>query len=198
MTSIREFLLQRPTGPLYHYTNAGGLVGILERKEIWASNALHLNDATESQYAFEVLRAELEQRLDNSAESAALSKRWKDFYEEWKGKIGSAALTDIETPVYVLSFSTNGNQLSQWRAYCRDDSGFSVGFTLSNIAYVRAASEFLLVKCVYQPVSRRPCIGPNTEPVVARLAVIEFLRKSTAYALGNSAEVVESGIPYRS
>jgi hypothetical protein len=63
MAFVREFLLQRPLGILYHYTNAGGLLGILEQKEIWASSALHLNDATEIRFAFDLLRRKLGKRL---------------------------------------------------------------------------------------------------------------------------------------
>jgi len=118
---------------------------------MWASSALHLNDATESRYAIDVLRAELKRRLDSVTESAALSRHWKDFYEEWEGKTGSPVLADGNTPVYVLSFSANGNQLSQWRAYCRHGAGFSMGFAFSDLAYALATSEFLLVRCVYQP-----------------------------------------------
>lgn len=146
MKSIREFLLQRPDGPLYHYTTASGLLGMLERKEIWASSALHLNDAKVFQHAHNLLKGELRKRLHDVAQAAALSPEWKGLYREWEDE---SSTTDPD--VYVVSFSTEGNQLSQWRAYCRDGNGFSIGFGLPDLAYARATSNFHLVKCVYDP-----------------------------------------------
>ena len=35
------------TGTVWHYTDAAGLMGILEKRELWASSALHMNDTTE-------------------------------------------------------------------------------------------------------------------------------------------------------
>jgi len=46
MDTISTVLGSRPTGLLYHYTDAKGLVGMLEAQQIWASHIMHLNDAT--------------------------------------------------------------------------------------------------------------------------------------------------------
>jgi hypothetical protein len=45
---------------LYHYTDAGGLMGILESQRLWASNAAYLNDPTELLHARSVYREWLE------------------------------------------------------------------------------------------------------------------------------------------
>ena len=63
--SVWSFLRQRPPGPLFHYTDANGLLGILEHKEIWATDALHLNDAQEFKHALSLLQTELIKRTDD-------------------------------------------------------------------------------------------------------------------------------------
>jgi len=42
------------TQPLYHYTNAGGLRGIIESQRIWFTSYLHLNDPSELLYGMGV------------------------------------------------------------------------------------------------------------------------------------------------
>src|SRR5258708_21111318 len=42
----------------YHYTNANGLIGILDGAELWASHVCSMNDRSEQQYALKpILRA---------------------------------------------------------------------------------------------------------------------------------------------
>ena len=141
MDSVWSFLRQRPTGPIYHYTDGAGLLGILGNGEIWASDALHLNDAKEFKLSMALLHAELKKR------STELSSEWNSVLAE--SKADPHGWTDSR--MYVTSFSTNGNQLSQWRSYCRDGSGFSIGFYPSDLAYAQRTGSFHLVKCVYQP-----------------------------------------------
>jgi hypothetical protein len=40
---------------LYHYTDAHGLLGIVQSRQLWASNAAFLNDSTEVTYIRGVL-----------------------------------------------------------------------------------------------------------------------------------------------
>ena len=45
---------------LYHYTTAVGLEGILTTGDLWATNALYLNDATEITHFLNLLRQEVD------------------------------------------------------------------------------------------------------------------------------------------
>lgn len=111
--TLAQFLAQRPSGPLYQYTNADGLIGILDRKELWASNVMHLNDAQEFRQGIKMLLTQMEDRLRGRYESGPHSLSWKGLYEEWK----TSSLKSWGR-MHVISFSANGDQLSQWRAYC--------------------------------------------------------------------------------
>jgi Protein of unknown function (DUF2971) len=145
MDSVWSFLSQRPTGPIYHYTDATGLLGILGNKEIWATDALHLNDAREFKCSMELLQAELEKRSNSEFALAGRSSEWNSLLAEWKEDPQGRH----QSRMYVASFSARGNQLSQWRSYCRNGNGFSIGFHPSDLAYAQRTSSFHLVKCVY-------------------------------------------------
>ena len=47
-------------GFLYHYTSQAGLLGIIQKREIWATNLLFLNDTAELNYAIQIMRQEIE------------------------------------------------------------------------------------------------------------------------------------------
>ena len=49
-----------PPAQLFHYTNATGFLGILKKKEIWATDTRCLNDREELLYAKEFIITELE------------------------------------------------------------------------------------------------------------------------------------------
>lgn len=42
---------------LWHYTDFGGLYGIIRERKIWASSLLYLNDATEFAYTYDMVKA---------------------------------------------------------------------------------------------------------------------------------------------
>jgi hypothetical protein len=56
---LQEALSNRPPGPLYHYTNQRGLLGIIRSKEIWATHTQYLNDTREFLHAMQAMRNEL-------------------------------------------------------------------------------------------------------------------------------------------
>jgi C-terminal processing protease CtpA/Prc len=56
---LEEVLSHRPDGPLYHYTKQAGLLGIIRKKEIWATHTQYLNDTREFLHAVQLIRDEL-------------------------------------------------------------------------------------------------------------------------------------------
>ncbi|HWG17203.1 MAG TPA: DUF2971 domain-containing protein [Acidobacteriaceae bacterium] len=145
MRTIIEFLLQRPSAELFHYTDAEGLIGILGGREIWATSIRHLNDSREFVHAMYLLQEEARRRAKD--ESCAAKTIWNDLLDQWERKRPEAE----EVEVGIASFSTEGNQLSQWRAYAPRGNGYSLGFSLDNLRYARRKSgKLFLVKCVYE------------------------------------------------
>jgi len=106
---------------LYHYCNAEGLRGIIENKCLWMSSVSSMNDYMEHNWLIEAARAKLMPRLRHPV----LDSSPPDvFYTRLRQRL-------CEQPPathYVVGFSSDGDVLSQWRAYASDGAGFAVGF----------------------------------------------------------------------
>ena len=116
----KSTLEMRDIPVIYHYTDAAGLLGIVEARGIWATNVWFMNDTGEATYGWERIERFLRSReanLEGERELVALTlnalrglKNRDDFPE-----------------TYIACFSKNGDQLSQWRAY-GGNNGYSIGF----------------------------------------------------------------------
>src|SRR5688500_426450 len=109
---------------LYHYTSQLGLIGMLNKKTIWASKIHYLNDSKEFALALELARDELDRRI-----KAATSKVDCSRLELLRDTIYTFEYTIEGVNTCVCCFSKRGDALSQWRGYGGGDAGFSVGFT---------------------------------------------------------------------
>ena len=58
----------KPNGFLYHYTSQTGLLGIVQKREIWATNLLFLNDSMELNYAIQMLQQAIEKMKEKLSE----------------------------------------------------------------------------------------------------------------------------------
>ena len=121
-----------PSSIVYHYTSASGLHGIVTSKSICATNILYLNDSSELIYAAQMLQKVIDELLKDTRDASNKGLLFK-VYER------ASFLHLLPTSVYVCSFTLQGNLLSQWRGYCPDGSGFSVGFDPSKLAQLAKA-----------------------------------------------------------
>ncbi|MEW6992526.1 DUF2971 domain-containing protein [Colwelliaceae bacterium 6441] len=94
------------TDCFYHYTDAQTALKILTKKELWMTHTSFLNDTQEGKE----LRIYLNKALLNPEICKIL-----DYID-----------SNFES--YICSFSKNGDLLSQWRGYCPDGEGYSIGF----------------------------------------------------------------------
>ena len=122
---------------LYHYTSQQAFVAIVENHCLWATDILFLNDSTEFTYAVGLAL----KILASYPEPA--QKRIKPALEDLKD--GPSWGTYDST--YLVSFSENGDLLSQWRAYCPVSGGISIAFAADELQQLSGVSR--LVKCEY-------------------------------------------------
>jgi len=109
---------------LYHYTSAAGLVGILERGCLFASDVWFLNDASEVRYA--------QTRMLEQVRKWTEDQPWvEELLEVSEAKPGW--LDDV----FVTSFCEERDLLSQWRGYAA--GGFAVGFAAEVLAALDSA-----------------------------------------------------------
>jgi hypothetical protein len=109
---------ESPPDLLHHYTDAAGLLGIVQDGEIWASNAAFLNDSTELVYVNEVRRSV-------TADLEARYKKREIIYVE--GLLDAMEGIDA-VDVFVSCFCQDRDLLSQWRGYPPAGGGYSIGF----------------------------------------------------------------------
>jgi hypothetical protein len=106
--------------PLYHYTDAAGLEGIIKSQEIWFSSHAHLNDPGEITYGMKIASKILK---EIGAES---DPRINVFCELTNDLFTKENLTQ-SFGFYIACFSRAGDDLGQWRGYGANGRGFSLG-----------------------------------------------------------------------
>jgi len=133
-TPIPEFL--------YHYTSSYGLEGIIKSNSIWATKVHYMNDYSELKLAFDYFRNEINQQQNG------IEKNRTD--EELDQMVKS--LSSIETfNVGIASFTAIGDQLSQWRGYCKIGNGYSLGFSGQELySTIHQTENCYLVQCAYE------------------------------------------------
>ena len=127
-----------PERVVYHYTSPEGLLGMVTNRNIWSTDVRYLSDASEFKYTLTLAEHELDEfrATCTDAHSEALL-------------INELLLSLTRAPrsrLYVASFSSEKNRLSQWRAYCPATGGFSAGIKSGALG---AASRNRLLPCIY-------------------------------------------------
>lgn len=138
-----------PPPTLYHYTSAAGLLGIVQSRELWATNIHFLNDRREFAHALEVAKEGIGERVTQEPDAHAV--RFAARLEEIVGQIK-------ELNACVFSLSGESDMLSQWRAYCPRAGGYALGFDSRRLSQLAGNQSFLLVKCVYEREEQRALI----------------------------------------
>ena len=105
---------------LYHYTDAAGLIGILSSGSLWATNLRFMNDSRELDHARQLMIDVL-----HNARSRATAPGQHSVID--------AIETNLSTLIgypdfYSVSFSSDGDLLSQWRGYGATGGGYAIGF----------------------------------------------------------------------
>jgi hypothetical protein len=98
------------SGEIWHYTDAAGLIGILEGNCLWATSMSSLNDSAELFYGLEVL----DNLLEEVRESKNMHPQLKLYFASLRALVDTAV---GQRGLYVASASLAQNSLAQWRAY---------------------------------------------------------------------------------
>src|SRR5689334_7219324 len=155
---------------LYHYTSAAGVLGILERRCLFATDIWFLNDAAEVRFA----QARMIERLRHRDDLAS------DL--EWLEKLlGVDPGNAVRDSLFVASFCEEPDLLSQWRGYAA--GGFAIGFASGRLAELASSAGGRLVKVEYGREAGRPHLREVFEQVVAGGPYSEAERKRIARSL---------------
>jgi len=110
-----------PANPIYHYTAAAGLHGIVNDCAIFLTDPSYLSDKTELRYGRELVSEILAERKARA--SGALAAFYGDKMATFDPFAGHVRAT-----FYVGSFCERSDLLSQWRTYGAGTAGFALGF----------------------------------------------------------------------
>lgn len=169
---------------LYHYTDARGLLGIVQSGQLWASNAAFLNDSTEVVYMRDVL-ADVAQEFrkkyqvdaeirDYAADAYAGTGRFSDAQRRTASMISILEMAPTFPgglfDVYVSCFCSNGDLLSHWRGYPSTGGGYAVGLRSESLPQ----GGGLLRRVVYDEQAQRQLLRDLLAPVIDRVASPDF------------------------
>jgi hypothetical protein len=122
-----HFFDSRLPNEVWHYTNADGLIGILETGKIWSTQVTCLNDTLELRYFSDRLHRAVKdwraQQIDDQKLAVAL-------------RVVDKALDNREFTTaghFVACFSEVKDDLGQWRGYGGGECGYAIGFCSEGI-----------------------------------------------------------------
>ena len=139
-STLAENLKCSPPSLVFHYTSASGVIGILDSKEMWATNVSFLNDANELVEAANVAK----NIIENMINRGGYLDQELTLLHAMKKIAGSAPRR-----YYVCSFSEVGDSLLHWRAYCPTLGGYAIGFPAKHLSKLATEQGWYFVKCVY-------------------------------------------------
>jgi Protein of unknown function (DUF2971) len=129
---------------VWHYTNGEGLIGIVESGTLYSTQVSCLNDSTEVRYGQTIFKKALTDVLSkyegNDTVKKFLTKYLKLLEED--PRMPSHA----PSAFFIACFSSEEDNLSQWRAYCNGVNGYAIAFKASNLY---GAPNSVLVKVNY-------------------------------------------------
>lgn len=112
---------------VHHYTDLGGLNGIISNQDLWLTHARFSNDDEEMTHGQGIAREVIEARLSGrpkAGERACLDRL-------------SDTLADSDADsVYICCFCTKGDLLSQWRGYGANGTGVSLAFDPEGFSFI--------------------------------------------------------------
>ena len=138
----RDLYADIPRGGLYHYTTFSGLLGIIGKRCLWASDIRYMNDSAELRHTADLFAEVSRERMASGQANSHLLTQFVDWI---KHRITSGHL------LFAASFRSHGNLLSQWRGYSLPGKGVSLGFCPDFILECARRQHFIMGKCIYEP-----------------------------------------------
>lgn len=134
---------------VHHYTTTSGLLGIVSSGKLRATNIEFLNDTKELQHAIDLFHDEAKKLAAMTA--AGYEQAWLTHVAEKlaENRYGLRPVT------FVTCFSSEADELGQWRAYGKGDGGVSIGFLSEKLIQRIGKYGGILVPAVYSEAEQR-------------------------------------------
>lgn len=179
----------KPEGLIYHYTTQEGLIGIVEKQELWATDVRFLNDTEEFEAG---IKTAIEMSKQASAVSGEDGRKTVDYFEN------ILRFSFSERPVYSVSLTgplkryetlpdsidDPGDRLNMWRGYSGRRIAYSIG--ISKDGNTTSIDGLDLQECSYRQHTKEEYL---TE-------VLNHFGDLLNSCNRRGKEKIESGIPY--
>ncbi len=166
---------------LFHYTNSGGLLGILNSSRLWATNYRFLNDATEVAYGVALFESVVQERVAAARRDVVI--------EFLRRTLHTANAFDGMFDCYIACFCERDDLLNQWRVYASSGGGFALGLEAKEIGrrwgQLDAAQDFVLRKVIYDEALQKKLIAE-----VIDLTVQAFDEATEGKSLEDASNVI--------
>lgn len=138
---MKRFHPSPPPATIFHYTSAAALISIVRNNELWLSDATFLNDRVEIEHGRKLARVRLEAAVDSEQRDEVRAML----------ELTLAKFSAQTAPyVYVVCFSLEGDDLTQWRGYGQGDAPIAIEFEHGPLMF-GYTSEGLLQQVLYEP-----------------------------------------------
>jgi hypothetical protein len=153
-----------PPALLYHFTDAQGLIGIVDTGGIWATNASCTNDATEVTHALSVARKVLEKKSQAAPMTSAIVPSALRLLTE---PIASSP-TELKFVSFIASFCGRVDKSAHWLHYGRQGLGYAIGFEPVGIQ----PTDWLSVPVLYDDSSQETMLSSIYNKIEAKSSEI--------------------------
>lgn len=156
--------------PLYHYTDADGLLGLLGKPkapaEIWMSQIQYLNDHKEWWHAYEFIGDSL---WTLKSDARPIVKSFADYWHQSLGiKNHNNRPTGAFQRTFIFSVSEAPDLLSQWRGYT-PNGGYCIEFNPAALQSIAQKNGFQLRKCIYEDQEKQELVQAFFNSLVQEL-----------------------------
>ncbi len=137
-------LTRQPTAALYHYTrNSEVILDIIRSGRLRAYCVDYMNDYTELRYAASIMRAHLDRAYAREPTNEVASA-FKAAQELMRGPI-------ITRNVFVLSYTTDADDVGMWRLYSDRGKGASFACPMAGLVEFTVKHRGIIASVVYDP-----------------------------------------------
>lgn len=161
----------KPTTPVFHYTNWDGFCGIIQSKSFWLHSIFHMNDTEELSYGWDIARCLLLER--NFEGYLANCELMKEFCA---GQLAPDRLCRIKERLdfYSISFGVRDDD-RQWWTYGDERRGVAIGLEPRLFANVSTCDPLpedktYVAKVLY---GRHECTQRHREAIAIALDILE-------------------------
>ncbi len=147
---------------LYHYTSQKGLLGIINDNNLWMTNIFYLNDSEEFTHTTKLIISIVKnhnKEITGKIEAGTSTQRESDLLRKFREieRVLNDFISEGLSESYVFSLSNDGDTLNQWRGYCPEEGGFSIGFDYNKLSSIidtlnnnGNSERYEIKRCLYE------------------------------------------------